>query len=157
MEKYYQNQVNHNELINVFHLFFGGAMYSNEYKICFKKRDSASGRETSIDVLYSKKYNIKNIIDSELTVETKIELEEVIKKALVDSQKRKVARYICFSNQKLEGAFSFQRIFQVIPLPEDAPSYSRNTSLRIRYWPIILEFEYFESTCSSINYSFLWS
>jgi Apea-like HEPN len=151
MKNYYLNRVNHDELMEVFHQFFGGALYSNEYKICFKRKDNSSGKEISIDVLYSKKYNIKEIRDSGLPIQEKKELEEKIKKILIDTQKEKVARCVCFINQKLGGAIAHRDLFQVIPILTEPFTNGINSSSAIRLWPVILEVKYCGSDFSPVD------
>ncbi len=151
MKNYYLNRVNHDELIEVFYQFFGGALYSNDYKICFKKKDISSGKEFSFDVLYNKKYRIKEIQDSEMPKKVKKEIEEMIEKLLIDSQEEKVARCICFVNQKLSGAFTHTNLFQLMPLMSDSSTGAVNSSSGIRLWPAILEVKYCGSDFSSVD------
>lgn len=142
MKNYYLDRVNHDELMEVFSQFFRGSLYSSEYKISFKKKDNFLGKEIAIDVVYSKNYNIKEIVDSELPTKEKKELHEMIKKSLIDNQKEKVARCICFVNQKLSGAFAHTNLFQLLPILSDSPASVINSTSEIRISPVILEVKY---------------
>ena len=151
MNNYFLKQVNHDELIKIFHLYFGGALYDNTQVIRFKKNKGGDNNEISVNVYYSKNYNIKKIDDSALPSLNKKEIKIKIRETLIDNQVLKIARYICFTNQKLEGAFKYKKLFQVLPLTQDFASNNRNHSITTTYWPIILEVEYCASKDFSIN------
>ena len=45
MNNYFLKQVNHDELIKIFHLYFGGALYDNTQVIRFKKNKGGDNNE----------------------------------------------------------------------------------------------------------------
>lgn len=150
MKNYYLDKVNHDELVNIFDLFFGSSERSHEYKILYSKKGS-TGKVMQMKIFFNKKYKIIRIDDSKLPNNVKKELEKKIKISLLTPAKERVVRFICLVNRKLTSAFKYKNFFQVLPMPNDAFMVNADEMRFVKNYPCILEIAYEETDDTIVN------
>ena len=142
MKNYFSDEVDQNELIEVIQSHFGRSEHLKN-QLTFYNEDKSE----VLVIEYNKKNKIKKIDDSNLTKLERKSLNAKVKKILIDNQVDAVGRMISFTNQAIKGSFVYKDLFQILPLPMDAPQ-PKNF---IGDFPFLFEFKYVSSVDPFIN------
>lgn len=136
---FYLDQVNHDELLSVLLSHFGGSSHPSLSRVhTYTKRED---QQAKLEVEVGKDGRIKCIILGEACPETEIKaISNSIKEKLIDNQFFKIAEAVGFAvNSKVDGFFKYGDEFQILPVPEDAPTIDY---MAAGDQPFLLQFKY---------------
>ncbi|MCC7004428.1 hypothetical protein IT397_00710 [Candidatus Nomurabacteria bacterium] len=147
-EKFYLNKIKQDELEMVLLSYFGRGSGPHEGKSIYHKEETDN--TFSVTIFYDPKGKIQSIESGSKLEEKDInEIQQRIYSELIDTQEVVVGRDICFvTGFKVEGYFTYKDLFQILPLPPDAPQIEN------QMWghhPILLEYKYISSKNAQVN------
>jgi hypothetical protein len=138
--KFHLEEVKHEELISLLLSHFGhlsSERLPGEY--IFEKRDNPQNK---LIVGITKNGKVSFVKGVNITKEEYDEIEQSIIKNLIENQDIKIAQSVLFSiNLKINGAFKYKDLFQVLPIPPDAPNIDHIAGEH----PFILQYKYSSS------------
>lgn len=140
------SEVEPDELLQVLLEHFSEAKGIGERVRLFQKRDM----HHSLEVTRDEAGNIKSIKPSKDFPQS--ELEEIDKKIqdiLLTERGEKVCQLICFCDTQITGYFRYKDLFQILPIPDDAPKPKHG----LADYPFILEVLYKPCLTSMIDTS----
>lgn len=147
-EKFYLNKTKQDELEMVLLSYFGRGSGPHEDKSIYHKEEIDN--TFSVTIFYDPKGKIQSIESGSKLEEKDInEIQHRISDELINNQVIVVGRDICFiTGFKAEEYFTYKDIFQILPLPSDAPQIEN------QMWghhPILLEYKYISSKNAQVN------
>jgi hypothetical protein len=145
--QFYINGINQDELEMVFLSYFDRASFYENNEPHYFNQDEPDG---GITIKYDKKGLIAEIIGGKNISEKVIrEIMIKIRNELIENQNPTVAREVCFCvGEEFTSFFKYNDIFQILPLPHDAPKITNQTYGR---QPVLLEYKYISSANHSIS------
>ncbi|MFA7286564.1 MAG: hypothetical protein WC052_02820 [Patescibacteria group bacterium] len=147
VNKFFLDKVKQDELEMVLLSYFGRGNGPHEGKSVYHKEDDDS---FSVTIYYGSSGEIQSIENGSKLSERDInEILQKISDELIGAQEVVVARDICFvTGSKVEEYFTYKDIFQILPMPSDAPQ------IQNQMWghhPILLEYKYVSSKNTLVN------
>src|SRR5258708_552433 len=122
--------------------FFGSATYPTSQVQRFTKHDAPG----FLELHYTKAGNIRrattNLGHNEIQ-----ELSDLIVRNLIDNQRPRIAQQVCFSNDRIRGAFRYKDLFQILPADPEFP----DATIVIADHPFVLQFRFISSPNPLIN------
>lgn len=147
-EKFYLDKINQDELEMVLLSYFGRGSGLDEGQYIYYTGEIDNG--ISVTICYDSRGKIRSIESGSKLEENYInEIKQRIYSELIDGQEVVVGRDICFvTGSKVVACFTYKDIFQILPLPPDAPQIEN------QMWghhPILLEYKYISSKNANVN------
>ncbi len=147
-DRFYLDRVKQDELEMVLLSYFGRGRGPYEGKSVYHKEEN--NNDFSVTLFYDSKGKVTSINSgSKLTEKDIAEIQQGIHDELIEGQEVVVGRDICFiTGSKVEGYFTYKDVFQILPMPHDAPQ------IEGQLWghhPILLEYKYLSSKNAQVN------
>lgn len=135
-EKFYLNKVKQDELEMVPLSYFGRGSGPHEGKSIYHKNEDDG---FSVTIFYDPKGGVQSIDNGPKLSEKEInEIQQRIQDELIDAQEVVIGRDICFvTGSKVEEYFTYKDIFQILPMPSDAPQIQNQMWNLKRYQRIL--------------------
>lgn len=139
---FHTSEVEPQELMRVLLGHFNHAQNIRELVYQFQKENTQHSLELTCDELG----NIKRIIPSSGFPSDELdEIEKKIQDTLLTKHGTKIGQFIGFSGEKITGYFKYNDLFQILPMPDEAPK----PEVLIADHPFILEVPY--ESCPDIT------
>src|SRR5437773_7368375 len=135
---FHADQVEEAELNQVLLDHFHGAQQINQDEIAFPGHPT----DYALRLIYAKGRLARIVRGPRLTEEDKSTIERRVGDELIASSGTKVGAVILFANVPIEGWFRYDELFQIMPVPPDAP----RPSFLIADHPFLVEFRFPDST-----------
>jgi len=142
---FHLEEVRHGELRTALLHYFGksGQIGIRRHKF-FK-----GGEPHFLELLFDSNDNIADIVISSGFPEPKLqEIERRIRETLIENQKTTFGQAVCFSHVPITGYFRYRDLFQIIPVPDNAPAPNMITA----GYPFLLQFAYTSSSDKMLGF-----
>jgi Apea-like HEPN len=145
-DAFFVGKVEQDELEVVLLSYFGQGEHPDLFQYKFSK---TTDKDVFIVIAYNSNRKIVNITHSaKFSPQNTIELANIISKELIDDQKVSIGQYVCFSqNRSIEGYFKYKDIFQILPVPPQAPKQE----YIVGGHPFLLQYQYISSSNVSVD------
>ncbi len=143
---FHVKQVKAQELTRVLLTHFNQAQNISPWKYRYQQKDIPH----FLEITFDENGEITNItLSSDFPKEELEIIEKKIQETLIVNQGTKIRQIICFCNEKITGHFRYKNLFQILPMPDDAPK----PEVGVADHPFILEVAYEASSDFVINHS----
>jgi len=129
--------INADEFLSILFSYFGQASFESLPGVyTFQKRDNL---DIKLRLALNKNGNITSIGSEHISNEQFYEISKLVQENLIDNQDGKIGEAILFCvNSRITGYFKYKEIFQILPIPEDAPRISQ----LVGNHPFLLQYKY---------------
>jgi hypothetical protein len=134
-DKFHVKEVDSQELLQVLLSYFGHAEGNKPRGYRYKKTE----KDFFLDVQLGKTGKIVEIsLSRDFPGEELSKIESKIKETLIDNQNPRIGQVVGFSSERVGGYFRYKDLFQIIPVPDNAPK----PEILVADHPFLLQFSY---------------
>ena len=132
-DKFHVKKVDSQELLQVLLSYFGHAEGNKPRGYRYKK----TGKDFFLDIQIDAAERIGKISLSHGFPNEELDrIESKIKETLINNQNLRIGQVVGFSSERVEGCFRYKDLFQIIPVPYNAPK----PKVMVADHPFILQF-----------------